>query len=203
MIEVLAESGRPAISSSRLRAVEEMMRTSTLHLGGAAGRAGTSDRPARAGSCSGSRAACRAISSMNSVPPWRFFERARLARAARRSICSMPNSSTSMRSGVIAAALMTTNGPSARLEGVMQRARRQFLAGAGGTDDQDAAVGLGGAFDGLAQLVHAGGAPGQHACGRSQLLELLHLALEAARSPAHRVATRISRSDLNGFSMKS
>lgn len=60
----------------------------------------------------------------------------------------------------------------------MQRARGQLLAGAGGTDDQDTAVGLGGAVDGLAQLVHAGRAAGQDARGRRQLLELLHLALE-------------------------
>ena len=62
---------------------------------------------------------------------------------------------------------------------VVQRARRQFLARAGGADDQDAAVGLGGPVDGLAQLVHAGGAAGQNARGGRQLLEFLHLALEA------------------------
>src|ERR1700716_837087 len=61
----------------------------------------------------------------------------------------------------------------------MQGARRQFLAGAGGADDQDAAVGLGGPLDGLAQLVHAGGASGQHARRRRQLLEFLPLALQA------------------------
>ena len=63
--------------------------------------------------------------------------------------------------------------------GVVQRARRQFLARTGGADDQDAAVGLGRAVDGLAQLVHAGGAAGENAGGGSQLLEFLHLALEA------------------------
>ena len=63
--------------------------------------------------------------------------------------------------------------------GVVQRARRQFLARAGGADDQDAAVGLGGPVDGLAQLVHAGGAAGQNARRGSQLLEFLHFALEA------------------------
>ena len=60
----------------------------------------------------------------------------------------------------------------------MQRARRQFLAGAGRADDQDAAVGLGGPLDGLAQLVHAGGAAGQDARRRRELLEFLHLALQ-------------------------
>src|SRR6202158_5116181 len=63
----------------------------------------------------------------------------------------------------------------------MQRARRQFLSRAGGTDDQDAAVGLGGPLDGLAQLIHAWGVPGQDACCRSKLLELLHFALQARR----------------------
>ena len=57
-----------------------------------------------------------AISSMNSVPLMRLLERADLALAACRSTASTPNSSTSMRSGVIAAALMTTNGPSARAD---------------------------------------------------------------------------------------
>ena len=49
--------------------------------------------------------------------------------------------------------------------GVMQRARGQFLARAGRADDQDAAVGLGRAIDGLAQLVHAG-ASGRSGCWR-------------------------------------
>ena len=48
-----------------------------------------------------------------------LFERAGLARCSPLR-CSMPNSSISMRSGVIAAALMTTNGPSARADGVVQ-----------------------------------------------------------------------------------
>ena len=63
----------------------------------------------------------------------------------------------------------------------MQRARRQFLARARRADDQDAAVGLGGPLDGLAQLVHAGGASGQDARGRRQLLEFLHFALQPRR----------------------
>ena len=43
----------------------------------------------------------------------RLFQRADLA-LLRRIGCSTPNSSTSIRSGVMAAALMTTNGPVAR-----------------------------------------------------------------------------------------
>ena len=68
--------------------------------------------------------------------------------------------------------------------GIVQRARGQFLAGAGRADDQDAAVGLGGALDGLAQLVHAGRAAGQRARGRRQLLEFLAPRASAARFPA-------------------
>ena len=45
-----------------------------------------------------------------------LLERADLAAVRCRSPPSTPNSSTSMRSGVIAAALITTNGPSARAE---------------------------------------------------------------------------------------
>ena len=57
-----------------------------------------------------------------------------------------------MRSGVIAAALMTTNGPFARPDWPMQRAGGELLARAGRTDDQNAAVGRRHAFDRLAQL---------------------------------------------------
>ena len=68
--------------------------------------------------------------------------------------------------------------PFGAARGRMQRARRQLLAGPGGADDQDAAVGLGRAVDGLAQLVHAGRAAGQDARRRRHLLQLPHLALE-------------------------
>ena len=61
---------------------------------------------------------------------------------------------------------------------LVQRPRGQLLARTGRADDQDAAVGLGGAVDGLAKLVHAGRATGQNASCRSQLLQFLHLALE-------------------------
>ena len=54
---------------------------------------------------------------MNSVPPWASSS-APVLRCCSPLDCSTPNSSTSIRSGVIAAALMTTNGPSARPEAV-------------------------------------------------------------------------------------
>src|SRR6266581_1219005 len=53
------------------------------------------------------------ISSIKSVPPCASSSAPAL-RACSPLDCSIPNSSTSMRSGVIAAALMTTKGPSAR-----------------------------------------------------------------------------------------
>ena len=56
-----------------------------------------------------------AISSMNSVPPWASSSAPTL-RCWVPFDCSTPNSSTSMRSGVMAAALMTTNGPLARAD---------------------------------------------------------------------------------------
>jgi hypothetical protein len=56
---------------------------------------------------------------------------------------------------VIAAALMATNGPSARLEALCS-----------------------GAVDGLAKLVHRSGTPCQNACRRRELLEFLDLAPE-------------------------
>src|SRR5258707_2662705 len=61
----------------------------------------------------------------------------------------------------------------------MQRACGQFLARAGGTDDQDAAIGLGGPFDGLAQLIHAGRTSGQDARRGCELLEFLDFAFQA------------------------
>ena len=56
-----------------------------------------------------------AISSMNSVPPWASSSAPTL-RLCVPLPASTPNSSTSMCSGVMAAALMTTNGPLARAE---------------------------------------------------------------------------------------
>ena len=55
-----------------------------------------------------------AISSMNSVPPCASSSAPTLR--PRRSPPSTPNSSISIRSGVMVAALMTTNGPPARLD---------------------------------------------------------------------------------------
>ena len=60
----------------------------------------------------------------------------------------------------------------------MQSARGEFLARAGRTDDQNPAIGLGGAVDGLAQLIHASRPAGQDAGGRRQLLEFLDLAFQ-------------------------
>ncbi len=59
----------------------------------------------------------------------------------------------------------------------MHGARRELLAGAGGTDDQDAAVGGRDLLDGLAQEIDRGRMPDQ--CRRCELLEHLDLAPEA------------------------
>ena len=107
-----------------------------------------------------------------------LFQRAGLALLLAVRSASMPNSSTSIRSGVIAAALMTTNGPSDAADAWCSVRAASSLPRTGRADDQDAAVGLGGAVDGLAQLIHAGRAAGQNASCRSQLLQFLHLALE-------------------------
>ena len=61
---------------------------------------------------------------------------------------------------------------------LMERARGKFLAGAGGADDQHAAVGRRHAFDRLAQLADRRRAADQRRRHRRQLLELLDLALE-------------------------
>src|ERR1700678_4286136 len=63
----------------------------------------------------------------------------------------------------------------------MQRACGQLLARPRRADDQDSAIGLGGPLNGLAQLIHAGGASGQDSGCRRELLELLYFALQTRR----------------------
>jgi hypothetical protein len=71
---------------------------------------------------------------------------------------SVPNSSISMRSGVIVAALSDHERPGLARRVGMDGARGQLLARAGRADDHDAAVGLGAdTVDGLAQLAHRRG----------------------------------------------
>ena len=108
----------------------------------------------------------------------RLFERADLALLRRRSDASMPNSSVSIRSGVIAAALMTRNGACARDDWACKRAGGQLLAGAGRADDQHAAVGRRHLFDREAQLVDRGRMSDQRGRQRRELLERPHLPLE-------------------------
>ena len=69
-----------------------------------------------------------------------LFERADPGGRDRRP-ASTPNSSLSIRSGVIVGALMTTNGPSARAEHSMDEPRGQFLAGARRAGNEDARIG--------------------------------------------------------------
>ena len=118
-----------------------------------------------------------AISSMNSVPPCASSSAPTL-RPCVPFASSAPNSSVSMRSGVIVAALMTTNGACARADCAWMRARRQLLAGAGRPDDQDAAVGRRRLFDRLPQLVHDRRVTDHRRRQRRELLERLDFALE-------------------------
>ena len=117
------------------------------------------------------------ISSMNSVPPWASSSAPAL-RGCSPLVCSIAEQLDFHPLRRDRRGVDDHERAVGAARGVVQRARRQFLAGAGGADDQDAAVGLGGAVDGLAQLVHAGRAAGQHARGRRQLLQFLDLALQ-------------------------
>jgi hypothetical protein len=87
----------------------------------------------------------------------------------------MPNSSSSTRSGAIAAALSTTNGPSLLL---VQDARSELLAAAGGAADQDAAVGGSDAVELGFQLVDGSGVADHLEAHHRALLERPHLALQ-------------------------
>ncbi len=107
-----------------------------------------------------------------------------------------------MRSGVIAAALMTTKGPLARPDIMVQRARGQLLAATRRTDNQDTAVGLGGAFDRLPRLDSDDECP-------TSVLETGDNCLSSRTSrlsrdvSSARVQPATERSALNGFSIKS
>jgi len=131
-----------------------------------------------------------------------FLERADLAFPACRS-APPPRTARSPSAPVSSpAALITTKGPSVRVEAECTAARAgELLAGAGGSDDQDAAVGGRDLVDGLAQQIDRGRMPDQ--CRRRQLPERLDIALEARVLKRARCATSTRRSALNGFSMKS
>src|SRR5215831_20742236 len=61
----------------------------------------------------------------------------------------------------------------------MDAASRQFLAGTGRTNDEDAAIGRCDLFDRLTQLVDGGGVPDQRRRQQRPLPELLDLAFES------------------------
>ncbi len=119
-----------------------------------------------------------AISSMNSVPPWASSSAPTL-RCCVPLVCSTPNSSTSMSSGVMAAALMTTNGPSARADSPCRWRAVKLLARARGPDDHDPAVGRRDLLDRLAKLVDRRRTADHADRHGRERLELLDLALEA------------------------
>ncbi len=90
----------------------------------------------------------------------------------------MPNSSSSTRSGAMAAALRTTNGPSLRCDFSCSTRAAQLLAGAGGAADQHAAVGGGDAVELGAQLVDGGGVADHLEAHHRALAQRAHLALQ-------------------------
>ena len=118
-----------------------------------------------------------AISSMNSVPPCASSSAPTL-RCCAPFDCSTPNSSTSMRSGVMAAALMTTNGPFARADSACRwRAASSLPAPDGPTIRIRLLVGATFSMVWRSWLID-GDRPTMLVGTRRQRLELLDLALE-------------------------
>ena len=114
----------------------------------------------------------------------------------------MPNSSTSIRSGVIAAALMTTNGPSARLDALCSvRAASSLPAPDGPTIRMRLLALAARSMVWRSWFMQAERPVSTLAAGASCLSSLTSRFSREVSSA--RVATRISRSDLKGFSMKS
>ena len=141
------------------------------------------------------------ISSMNRVPLCASSSAPTLRPCAPFE-AGAPNSSCSMRSGVIAAALMTTNGPLARAERVwMLRAVNSLPAPAAPTMRMRLLVGatlsiVCRSWPMAAELPIS--AVGCGAIALSSFTSRLSRNVSSAR-----LATRTSRSALNGFSMKS
>ena len=118
-----------------------------------------------------------AISSMNSVPPCASSSAPTL-RCCAPLDCSTPNSSISMRSGVIAAALMTTNGPFARADSAWSvRAASSLPAPDGPTIRMRLLVGATFSMVWRSWLID-GERPTMLGRQRRQRLQLLDLALE-------------------------
>ena len=91
----------------------------------------------------------------------------------------MPNSSTSIRSGVIAAALMTTNGPSARLDALCSVRAASSLPEPDGPTIRMRLLALAARSMVWRNWFMQAERPVRTLAVRSQLLEFLHLALEA------------------------
>ncbi len=173
-----------------------------LHVAVAAHAAEAADRPGPAGCVPGSRAACR--------PPRRGTgcRRGRVRRprscAVLPSSPSSPNNSTSMRSGVMPAALIGDELALARAarRGVDQ-ACDHLLARARWAGDHHPAVGRRDLGDQLAQLLGGHRLAG-HAVRRDRLGAQAPV-LAASATPASSARSTIStrRSDLKGFSRNS
>jgi hypothetical protein len=78
----------------------------------------------------------------------------------------------------MAAALITTNGPSARLEAWCNVRATSSLPAPEGPTIRMRLLAFCRALDGLAQLVHAGRMSGQRARGRRELFQFPHLAFQ-------------------------
>jgi hypothetical protein len=117
-------------------------------------------------------------------------------------VCSMPNSSISMRSGVMVAALMTTNGPAARAdEAWIVRAASSLPEPNGPTIRMRLLVGAALSIVWRSWFMTAERPTIAVDTGDSCLSSLTsRLSREVS---SERSATRTRRSALNGFSMKS
>ena len=114
----------------------------------------------------------------------------------------MPNNSTSIRSGVIAAALMTTNGPSARLDALCSVRAASSLPEPEGPTIRMRLLALAARSMVWRNWFMQAERPVRTLAVGASCLSSFTSRLRREVSSA-RVATRISRSDLNGFSMKS
>ncbi|MGY4469818.1 hypothetical protein ACVWWK_005527 [Bradyrhizobium sp. LB9.1b] len=114
----------------------------------------------------------------------------------------MPNSSCSIRSGVIAAALMTTKGPSARPEAVCSVRAVSSLPAPAGPTIRMRLLALAARSMVWRSWFMLGERPTSELALGASCFSSLTSRLSREFSSAL-VATRISRSVLNGFSMKS
>jgi len=164
-----------------------------------------SDRPALAGSGSGSRAADRRFLSLNKVPPWASSSATGPCVLIRHWLHRYQTARTPWRFRRIAASVDDgRKGPSERPESLWRVARGQFLDRRRKVDDTSrCGYWPWRPLDCLTQLIHAGGTSGQDACGRQRSwLEFLHSRFQA-RLSSSRVAQNEKVGTLKDFRCKS